>query len=75
LSQSTGPGQIDLFDNTDTGLPAENRPLMQVIDYNQPAYPKAIVIASAGLGKSWKPKTERISSRYMTDWRELVSVK
>jgi DNA polymerase V len=68
------PGQIDLFDFTDNGLPAENRPLMQVIDHINRRYPKGIAIASAGLDKSWKPKSERISQRYTTDWRELVGV-
>jgi len=24
---------------------------------------------------AWKPKTEKISQRYTTDWRELVVVK
>jgi DNA polymerase V len=70
------PGQIDLFDNVDTGgLPTENRPLMQVIDRINRRYPKGIVIASASLDTTWKPKMERISQRYTTDWRELVGVK
>ncbi|MGZ5031080.1 MAG: DinB/UmuC family translesion DNA polymerase, partial [Methylobacter sp.] len=69
------PGQIDLFDFADNCLPAENRPLMQVIDRINRRYPKGIAIASAGLNKTWKPKMERISQRYTTDWRELVGVK
>jgi len=69
------PGQIDLFDFADNDLPAENRPLMQVVDGINRRYPKGIAIASAGLDKTWKPKSERISQRYTTDWRELVNVK
>lgn len=69
------PGQIDLFDFADSGLPAENRPLMQVIDRINRRYPKGIAVASVGLDKTWKPKTDRISQRYTTDWRQLVCVK
>jgi DNA polymerase V len=69
------PGQIDLFDFADDGLPAENRSLMQVIDRINRRYPKGIAVASASLDKTWKPKMERISQRYTTDWRELVLVK
>jgi DNA polymerase V len=69
------PGQIDLFDFSDNGLSAENRPLMQVIDHINQRYPKGIAVAATGLDKTWKPKMERISQRYTTDWRELVGVK
>ncbi|MEI6269290.1 MAG: DUF4113 domain-containing protein, partial [Methylococcaceae bacterium] len=31
--------------------------------------------AATGFDKSWKPKAERVSPRYTTDWRELVGVK
>lgn len=69
------PGQIDLFDDADTGLPIENSELMKAVDQINRRFPKAVSIASAGLDKTWKPKTERISQRYTTDWRELVRVK
>jgi DNA polymerase V len=32
-------------------------------------------MAATGIDKSWKPKTERISQRYTTDWKELAKVK
>lgn len=37
--------------------------------------PKSIAIAAAGFDKTWKPKSERISQRYTTEWGELVCVK
>jgi len=67
--------QIDLFDSPDIGLPSENKPLMQVIDRINRRFPKSIAIASIGLDKTWKPKMERISQHYTTDWRELMGVK
>jgi DNA polymerase V len=69
------PSQLELFDFADDGLPAENRSLMQVIDRINRRYPKGIAVATAGLDKTWKPKVERISPRYTTDWRELVRAK
>jgi DNA polymerase V len=75
IQSETLPGQIDLFDYTDTGLPTENRALMKAVDLINSRFPKAVSIASTGLDKTWKPKTERISQRYTTDWRELVTVK
>ncbi|MGJ0486275.1 MAG: DUF4113 domain-containing protein [Methylomicrobium sp.] len=38
-------------------------------------FPKSTRIAAAGFDQSWKPKAERISKRYTTDWGELVIVK
>ncbi|MGZ5043343.1 MAG: Y-family DNA polymerase [Methylobacter sp.] len=75
IEPANRPGQIDLFDFADSDLPAENQPLMQVIDCINRRYPKGIAVASTGLDKTWKPKMERISQRYTTDWRELVGVK
>ncbi len=69
------PGQIDLFDDNNTGLPTENRELMKAVDQINRRFPKSVSIASTGLDKTWKPKTERISQRYTTDWNELVKVK
>lgn len=67
--------QTDLFNFADNGLLSENKPLMQVIDRINRRYPKGIAIASIGLDKTWKPKMQRISQRYTTDWKELLSVK
>lgn len=64
--------QIDLFNFTDNDLSTENRTLMKTIDQINRRFPKAVSIASTGLDKTWKPKTERISQRYTTNWRELV---
>jgi DNA polymerase V len=38
-------------------------------------YPKAISIAATGVDKNWKPKAERASPHYTTNWKELVGVK
>lgn len=75
IHSETLPGQIDLFDDTNTGRPTENRELMKAVDQINRRFPKAVSIASTGFNKTWKPKTERISQRYTTDWHELVSVK
>jgi DNA polymerase V len=68
-------GQTELFDFTDDNLPTENRPLMATIDQINRRFPKKLSIAATGTDKSWKPKTERISQRYTTDWNELARVK
>ncbi|MGZ5009413.1 MAG: Y-family DNA polymerase [Methylobacter sp.] len=75
IEPTNRPGQVDLFDLANNGLPTENRPLMQTIDCINRRYPKGIALASTGLDKTWKPRTERISQRYTTNWRELVSLK
>ena len=75
IQSETLPGQIDLFDDTKTGLSTENRALMKAVDQINRRFPKAVSIASTGLDKTWKPKTERISQRYTTDWNELVRAK
>ena len=71
----TTPGQCELFDFTDDSLPTENRPLMATLDKINQRFPKKLSIAATGTDKSWKPKTERISQRYTTDWKELAKVK
>jgi DNA polymerase V len=68
------PGQRDLF-GTEAFDPAESGKLMQTVDRINRRYPKGISIAAAGFEQSWKPKAERISKRYTTDWRELVIAK
>jgi DNA polymerase V len=69
------PAQFDLFELATSELPAENAGLMQAIDKINRRFPKAVSIASSGFDKSWKPKAERVSQRYTTDWYELVLVK
>jgi DNA polymerase V len=48
---------------------------MKIVDQINRRFPKAISLAATGFDKSWKPKADRISPRYTTDWRELVYVK
>lgn len=69
------PGQMELFGYADNDLSTENRALMKTVDIINRRFPKAVSIASTGLDKTWKPKTERISQRYTTDWQELVKVR
>jgi DNA polymerase V len=66
---------MELFDFANNGLPADNRPLMKVVDQINRRFPKAISVAATGFDKTWKAKAERISPRYTTNWRELASVK
>lgn len=68
-------GQIDLFDFADNGLAVESRLLMKTVDQINRRFPGGISVAATGFDKTWKPKMERISRRYTTDWRELVCVK
>ena len=75
ISSASTSGQFELFDFSDNNLPTENRPLMTTIDQINRRFPKAISIAATGFEQSWKPRAERISPRYTTDWRELVHVK
>ncbi|MCX7101010.1 MAG: Y-family DNA polymerase [Methylobacter sp.] len=75
IKPESSPGQLELFDFVDDGLPSENRSLMKVVDQINRRFPKAISIAATGFDKSWKPKADRVSQRYTTDWRELVWVK
>jgi len=75
LVSQSAPGQLELFDFVESGLPTENRPLMAAMDQINQRFPKAVSVAATGFDKSWKPKAERVSPRYTTDWRELVGVK
>ena len=75
LQSQSAPGQLELFDFVASGLPTENRPLMAAMDRINQRFPKAVSVAATGFDKSWKPKAERVSPRYTTDWRELVGVK
>jgi DNA polymerase V len=74
IQPKSAPGQLELFDFTDNGLPTENRSLMKAVDQINRRFPKAISIAATGFDKTWKSKSDRISQRYTTDWRELVCV-
>jgi DNA polymerase V len=68
------PGQLDLFEmNPDKNQ--DDQELMAVIDQINRRFHKSISIAATGMDKSWKPKAERISKRYTTEWQELVYVK
>jgi DNA polymerase V len=75
IQPATTRGQCELFDFADDSLPTENRPLMATLDHINRRFPKKLSIAATGTDKSWQPKTERISQRYTTDWKELVWVK
>jgi DNA polymerase V len=66
--------QMDLFDWAAFG-PVESEKLMQTVDRINRRYPKGIVIAATGFRQEWQTKAERLSPRYTTDWRELVTVK
>jgi DNA polymerase V len=67
------PEQRDLFDSAAFGHTESGR-LMHTVDRINRRFPKGISIAAAGFDKTWKPKAERVSKRYTTDWRELISV-
>lgn len=67
------PGQFDLFELI-THQP-DGKQLMNIVDQINRRFPKAISLAATGFDKTWKPKSERTSQRYTTDWRELVFVK
>ena len=75
IQSESAPGQFELFAFQDSNLPTENSPLMIAMDQINRRFPKKLSVAATGFDKSWKPKAERISRRYTTDWRELVVVK
>lgn len=75
IQSDTAPGQTQLFDFADTDLPTENRALMKTVDHINQRFPKGIAMATARIDQTWKPKAERMSQRYTTDWRELVCVR
>jgi len=66
---------VELFAFAGNGLPIENRPLMKIVDQINLRFPKAISVAATSFDQTWKAKSERVSPRYTTVWRELVSVK
>ncbi len=71
----TTAGQCELFDFADDSLPTENPLLMATLDQINRRFPKKLSIAATGTDKSWQLKTEKISQRYTTDWKELATVK
>ena len=75
IQSESAPGQLELFAFQDSNLPTENSPLMTAMDQINRRFPKKLSVAAIGFDKSWKPKAERISRRYTTDWRELAWVK
>jgi len=75
IQPEASPGQLELFDFADNGLPTENRQLMQAVDQINRRFPKAISVAATSLDKTWKSRTERMSQSYTTSWNELVWVK
>jgi DNA polymerase V len=68
------PAQVDLFD---AGLSrhVESEKLMAAVDQINRRFPKGIAIAAEGFRQDWRPKAEKLSPRYTTDWRELVIIK
>ncbi|MDP1657868.1 MAG: Y-family DNA polymerase [Methylotenera sp.] len=75
IQPESSPGQLELFDFADNGLPTENRQLMKAVDQINRRFPKAISVAATGFDKTWKSRTERMSQSYTTSWNELVWVK
>jgi len=71
IQSQMAPEQFELFASTES---QESPQLMQTLDQINRRFPKGIAIASTRIDQSWKPKTERLSQRYTTDWRELVAV-
>jgi len=74
IQPATLPEQMDLFDR-EAFAHTESEKLMQAMDRINRRFPKGIAIAAAGFDQDWRPKAERISKRYTTDWQELVVVK
>jgi DNA polymerase V len=66
--------QVDLFD---AGLSrhVESEKLMAAVDQINRRFPKGIILASEGFRQDWRPKAEKLSPRYTTNWRELVAIK
>lgn len=71
IQPQTAPEQFDLFGNNQT---QESPQLMQAVDQINRRFPKGIAIASTRIDQTWKPKAERISQRYTTNWRDLATV-
>jgi DNA polymerase V len=74
IQPAAAPEQIDLFERRG-GAHTESEKLMQTVDRINRRFPKGIVIAAAGFDQDWRPKAEKISPAYTTNWRELVVIK
>jgi DNA polymerase V len=74
IQSATLPSQLDLFD---AGLsrPVESEKLMAAVDQINRRFPKGIAIAAEGFKQDWRPKAEKLSPAYTTNWRELVIIK
>jgi DNA polymerase V len=68
------PVQLDLFHDKLPRL-AESEKLMAAVDKINRRFPKGIALAAEGFRQDWRPKAEKLSPRYTTDWRELVVIK
>lgn len=63
--------QINIFENENP----KHKVLMQSMDgINKRIGRTKVKLASQDLGRTWKMKQERLSSRYTTDWNELLEV-
>jgi DNA polymerase V len=74
IQPASTPGQMDLFDSAILQY-ADGAKLMKTMDLINQRYPRSIGVAATGFDKAWKPKAERISQRYTTDWKELLIIK
>jgi DNA polymerase V len=75
IQPASMPGQLDLFDMAEPSRQSDSPVLMQTMDRINRRFPKGIAVTSAGFDKAWQSKVERLSQRYTTDWRELLSVR
>jgi DNA polymerase V len=75
IQPASMPDQLDLFDMAEPSRQAGSQALMQAMDRINRRFPKGIAVAAAGFDKAWQSKVERLSQRYTTDWRELLSVR
>jgi len=64
IQPEASPGQLELFDFADTGLPIENRQLMKAIDQINRRFPKAISVAA--------PVLIRLGSRERNGCRRVI---
>ena len=67
---------MDLFELSDQAQQDNSTALMKTIDQiNRRFHKNGISLAATGLDQRWQVKIENVSSRYTTDWDELVRVK
>lgn len=71
IQPQSAPEQLDLFDSPENRA---SQQLMQTLDQINRRFPKGLAIAATKIDQTWKPRAERISQRYTTDWRELITV-